>query len=118
MSSTDASLVRSHYDLFTRHHLDTGAQCRAAGMSFLPFVVDAHGGGLRTTARQVVAFTARAAAAKEGTSVEASATMVMRHISVTVPRENARAILRRLAAAESNQPSASPSVWVDLDLAT
>ena len=118
MSSTDASLVSSHYDLFTRHHLDTEAQCRAAGMSFLPFVVEAHGGGLGTTARQVVAFTARAAAAKEETSVEASATMVMRHISVTVPRKNAWAILRRLAAPRLNQPSASPSVWMVLDLAT
>jgi len=106
--------VWNRYEEFKRSHLDTEAVCRQVGLSFVPFVVEAHGGGLGRGARQVCAHIAKAAAGRKGDEVEVKAASLMRSISVSVHRENARAILRRLPASPlPSSPEIPPEAWAD-----
>ena len=72
-SAQDGSVSIVEYEARKREYLDTEKQCRDAGMTFAPFVLEAHGGGVGPTGRRVCGFIASAAAATTGTEVEVSA---------------------------------------------
>ena len=74
-------------------------------------VIEAHGGGLSSTFRKVFAWVAERAAAAKGTEAEAESLRMAQRISVTLHRENARAVLRRLLPAPEPIPT---SAWVGL----
>ena len=56
---------------------------------------------------------ARASAAKEGEEVEVQAAGLMRRISVSLMRENARSVLRRLPGLVHPASGSSPEAWAD-----
>ena len=94
-----------------RSRKDTAAECQRQGLAFLPFVVEAHGGGLGLVARRVMAHIAKAGAAVEGEEVEWKAASVVRRISCSVHRENARAVLRRFPPPRLEVAGSDPEVW-------
>ena len=112
-SATDPSSVWGQYEEFKRHHANTEDQCMAQGLRFAPFVVEAHGGGLGPVARRVCAIVAKAAGAKDGDEVEVQAAGLLRRISTSLQRENARAVLRRLAITSLPESSRNPEVWAE-----
>ncbi len=99
------------YEEFKRHHSNTEDQRMAQGLRFAPFVVEAHGGGLGPVARRVCAIMAKAAGAKDGDEVEVQVAGLLRRISTSLQRENARAVLRRLAIISVPEPSPNPEAW-------
>jgi len=112
-SAIDPASVWGHYEDFKRHHASTEAQRRAQGLTFLLFVVEAHGGGLGPIARRVCAIVAKAAGAKDGDEVDVQAAGLLRRISTSLQRENARAVLRRLATTSVPEPSPNPAAWAE-----
>ena len=99
------------YEEFKREYMETQARCKDQGSGFLPFVLEAHGGGVGPTARRVCARLAKGAAAKDNTEVEEQATSLLRRISIAVHRENARAVLKRLPGLPEHAPGPNPEAW-------
>ena len=111
--ANDPSVVFSAYEEYKRSYLNTAAQCYEAGVAFIPFVIEAHGGGLSATSRRVCGYLASAVATAHG-KVDESATTLLRGISIAVHRENARAKLRRFPISYSERmDEATPDAWVE-----
>ena len=70
--AADGQLAASEYEARKRSHQQTLATCAAEGLQFIPLVVEACGGGWAPTAMKTWK-------------------------GITLQRENARAVLRRLA---------------------
>ena len=111
MASQDTPAIWGSHEEFKRRHLETEARCQEQGLAFLPFVVEAHGGGLGPVARRVCARIAKAAAAKEWDEVELQAGDLLRRIIFAVHRENARAVLKRLPGLQVDLANPNPLAW-------
>ena len=79
-------------------------------------VIEAHGGGLGTEFRQILDSIAKQAAAVSGLRIDCHSLLIAQRISVTLQKENARAILRRrvepldgVAQGLVERPAVSPS---------
>ena len=74
-------------------------QCQQQGISFLPMVVEAVGGGWGKVARGVWSALAKSSALANGEleTERSCAIMLRQRLSMTLHRENARACLRRAA---------------------
>ena len=92
---------------------DTETQLKNQGAAFAPFAVCCHSGRLGPGARQVAAWLAQAAASKGGEDVEETASEVARCINISLMRESARAVLRRLTMSAEGRPPADPAGWRD-----
>ena len=92
--ATVASLFHD-YETHKRNHLDTDEQCRRQGLAFLPFVIDAHAGGLSPLARRTLASAAKAIATATHSDPASVALRIAQRISCSLQRETARAVLRR-----------------------
>ena len=110
-SVADPTVIGALYDDFKRNYLDTEAQRAANNLEFLPFVIEAHSGGLTKTARRVCSHIAKIAAAKEGEDIEVTTSTLLRRITISLQRENARAVLRRLLGCNPEPVSANPNAW-------
>jgi hypothetical protein len=92
----DTPAIWGMYEDFKRQHDNTQARCLEQRLAFIPFVVEADGGGLGPAARRLCGFVSKVGAAREGQEVEVKAADLLRCISCSLQRENARAVLRRL----------------------
>jgi hypothetical protein len=92
----DTPAIWGMYEHFKRQHDNTQARCLEQRLTFIPFVVEADGGGLGPAARRLCGFVSQVGAAREGQEVEVKAADLLRCISCSLQRENARAVLRRL----------------------
>ena len=101
------------YDELKRGYLNTEASCAANGITFLPFIVEADGGGLGRTARQVCAHIAKGAASRVNTEVEVQACELLRRISMTLQRENARSVLKRMPLPNVESATLDPAIWAE-----
>ena len=113
IAASDPASVFGSYEDYKRHHLDTEKKCEEQGLKFLPFVIEVHGGGLGPVARRVLGELARAGAAREWEEVEVQASSLLRRMSISVHRENARAILRRLPGLASLRTGLAPDAWAE-----
>ena len=104
----DPMVVFERHEQQKRNYLQTYDQCRRAGFRFKPMVLEAHAGGWSGAFRGRMGWLARAGAAVHSASPAAEALRIAQRISSSLHRENARAVLRRLSAAET--PTA-PSGW-------
>ena len=79
----------------------TSTQCQQSGLSFIPMIMEASGGGWGKQARRVWSELAKkhSLAMGELTSDKDSAVHMLQRLSIILHRENARAILRRSAGA-------------------
>ena len=110
-AASDPASIGASYEYYKRTYLDTQVQCSHQGFRFLPFVVEAHGGGLAICARRILSFIAKAGAARNGEEIEVEAAGLSRRISISLQRENARAVLRRLWPDGGITPAPDPGAW-------
>ena len=97
-SAKDGSYTGAYYVDIKSKHLDTAAQCKSEGLAFVPMVCEAHGGGWEAGALAVWKKVAKAAAFLSGEEAPRRFEHLMQSLSVTLHRENARAILSRSVA--------------------
>ncbi len=84
---------------------DTEAHCRQNGFVFQPMILEAHGGSWSPAARRVLDMVASSMAAVWNERQESASLRVAQRLSCSLQRENARAILRRLAKPDLAPPS-------------
>ena len=91
------SCVADRYEDFKCSHNDTRAECEAQGITFIPMIMEAVGGGWGKMARCVWSELAKTSALATGelATESTSAIMLLQRLSMTLHRENARACLRR-----------------------
>ena len=111
-AAADPNQPVSAYEAHEGAHLDTAAQCHQQGLSFVPMVVEAHG-RVGAGCQGVWRFPARAKAAQTGQDESAVAQELAQRINITLHRENARAILRRVPLMADARVDASPEAWDD-----
>ena len=97
-SIRDPDAATTKYEDFKCSYKDTASQCQDQGMSFVPMVVEAVGGGWGKVARGVWSELAKTSALAIGEleTERTSAIMLRQRLSMTLHRENARACLRRI----------------------
>lgn len=101
--------VFQDYEHHKRNHLDTDSQCRRQGLAFVPFIIEAHAGGLSPLARRTLDTVAKAVAATTHSEPAAVALRIAQRISCSLQRETARAVLRRQGGPVCS--AASPTGW-------
>ncbi len=107
--------VVADYERHKRSYLNTARACDDQGLEFLPVVVEAHSGTWGPTARAVWRFLAKAWAATSGHDMSYVCSDLAQRTSTTLQRENARAVLRRMAWATPVSEEVSPEAWLDED---
>ena len=85
----------THYEARKRRHLDTQAVCTAETLQFIPLVTEACGGSWGPTAVNTWRALAHALAAHSGEPSSVEMERLLQTLSITLQRENARAVLRR-----------------------
>ena len=73
----------------------TEALCKANKIDFRPMVIEAHSGAWSRSARQVLDYIARNIACRTGESVDLCNLRLAQRLSISLHRDNARAILKR-----------------------
>ena len=97
-SAAAPGAAAERYEEHKRQFLDTERTCGAAGIAFIPMVIEAHGGGWGKEARRALAVLAKRAADASGEEPAAVAAEHAQRLSLLLQKENARAVLRRLQA--------------------
>ena len=89
------------YEDHKRSYKDTHTLCRDAGITFIPMVIEAVGGGWGKEARRVWSELAKkiSLASGELETDSDSAIALLQRLSLILHCENARAVVRRLGAA-------------------
>ena len=110
-SAVDGSVVAARYEEHKKEYLNTEQLCKDSGFDFLPFVIEAHGGGIGALGRRLCGFVASACATEEGEEVETTAVRLHRCLFIALQRETARAVLRPLSPAAEAEVPAYPQAW-------
>ena len=95
-SAADGSKASMDYEVRKCHHLDTLQACATEGLQFIPFVVEACGGGWGPTALKTWRSLSAAIAARTSESSSVELQRLLQALGIALHRENARAIMRRL----------------------
>jgi len=92
----DTGRIAQRYEDFKCSHNDTRVECEAQGITFIPMIMEAVGGGWGKMARCVWSELAKTSALASGELATEStcATLLLQRLSMTLHRENARACLR------------------------
>ena len=99
-SLTDPDSVLTKYEDFKCSHQDTKNQCLDQGLTFIPLVMEATGGGWGKVARGVWSELAKTSALASGeleTNTSCAISLLQR-LSMTLRRENARSCLKRFGS--------------------
>ena len=91
----DGSTVTTDYEHFKRTHLDTESTCRDEGITFIPIICEADGGGWGPAAQTVWSELAKHKAIASGKQISIIVCRLLQSLGLILHRENARAILRR-----------------------
>jgi hypothetical protein len=75
--------------------LDTAASCQAEGLTFIPVVCEADGGGWGPAAQKTFSELAKHKSALTGEDASKVAVQLYQSLGLVLQRENARAIIRR-----------------------
>ena len=103
--------VFEQYEAYKRSYKQTDQCCSEQGIRFSPMILEAHGGGFSQCLRAVIDWIARHSAEVHGESAPATSLQIAQRISCSLHRENARALLKRMAP-QDNQPASS---WMAAD---
>ena len=93
------------YAAHKRAYKETDSKCRAEGLAFTPVIFEAHGGGWGVEARRVLARIAAAQTSRGAWCAQGHSLRIAQRVSSSLHRDNARAVLLRLAG-----PVPSPRV--------
>ena len=102
-SAVDGSSALSAYEDFKRSHNDTARACEAEGISFIPVVCEADGGGWSPAAHKTWNELAKRRCLITGEPESTVAVQLLQNLGLILHRENARAILRRSCNIDSQQ---------------
>ena len=94
-SAVDGSNATTLYEDFKRTHLNTEQLCKDEGITFIPVVCEADGGGWGEAANRVWAELAKHKSIMTGEHSSTIATQLLQTLGLILHRENARAIIRR-----------------------
>ncbi len=108
-----APAVFADYEDFKRNYKDTDQICSSQGFSFVPTIAEAHSGAWSPLARKQFDFITQRIASMSRTLPEVESLKFAQRISITLHRENARAILRRMAQAPEVVLSSGWEEWSD-----
>jgi hypothetical protein len=100
---------------FKDHYKNTKDHCESNGFRFCPMILEAHGGSWSLNMRRVLDFVGRhQEMCGESGRISASLKIAQR-LSVSLQRENARAVLKRLGepSGEEAGPVDLGSLWED-----
>ena len=103
-SAVDGASAVAAYEDRKRQYQATAAQCRAQGLQFLPLVAEACGGGWGAEAVKVWKSLAALLAGRAGLTPAQEQDQLFQLLSVTMQRENARAVFRRLPSDTTTVP--------------
>ena len=84
------------YEAQKRTHLQTAKHCADEGLQFIPLVAEACSGGWGPTAAETWRVLGGLLAARTGDTPAAETARLLQCLAITLQRENARAVLRRL----------------------
>ena len=108
-SARSGSAAVEAYEARKRTYLHTEQHCSAEGLQFFPLVAEACGGGWGPTAIDTWRTLGGLLAARSGDTPGAQTDRLLQSLAVTLQRENARAVLRRLpVSAEAQAAFAEP----------
>ena len=86
------------YEELKRSHLNTAQQCAEDGLNFIPMVIEAHSGAWGECALKCLKEMAKRGSSLCGDDVNAVLERSLQQMSITIHKENARAVLRRAPA--------------------
>ncbi len=108
VSADSHESIFTRYEAYKRAYKQTAESCETQGFRFIPMILEAHAGGWCPTARGVLDWIARQSAACHGEAAATTALRIAQRMSITLQRENARAVLKRMVVPERGPP---PSGW-------
>ena len=94
-SALDGTVSVKSYEDFKRSHMNTEIACQEEGITFLPIICEADGGGWGPTAHKVWSELAKHKALASGEQDSTIVSKLLQSLGLILHRENARAILRR-----------------------
>ena len=94
-SAEDGSSAVKAYEDRKRSYLNTEAICQEEGISFIPIICEADGGGWGPTAHRVWSVLAKNKSVRSGEQVSTTIAHLLQSLGLILHRENARSILRR-----------------------
>ena len=112
-SAIDHTTTVVEYENTKRNYLSTAAQCEERGLQFLPIVIEAHGGSWGPTAKEAFKVLCRENANFNGIDTSTASSDFAQRMSITLERENARAILRRLCTGGLHEVGCNSAAWID-----
>ena len=112
-SATDHTAALVDYEAHKRNYLSTASLCEQQGLQFLPMVVEGHGGTWGTTAKEAFKALCREHANHNGVTMSSACSDFAQRMSITLERENARAILRRMTPVGSDDAGCNAAAWSD-----
>jgi len=83
------------YEDFKREYMDTQQLCHESGISFIPLIAEADGGGWGPEAHKVFHELAKLKCSITGELESTEATRILQSLNLVLHKENARAVLRR-----------------------
>ena len=95
LSAQDGSTATKAYEEFKCSHQDTKVKCEEEGISFIPLICEADGGGWGPTAHTVWSELAKSKSILTGEKTSTISIHLLQSLGLILHRENARAILRR-----------------------
>ena len=101
-SVEDGTSAVKAYEHFKRSYMETEDICREEGITFIPLICEATGGGWGPAANVVWNELAKYKSTLTGETVSITATRLLQSLGLILHRENARAILRRSQYSNSN----------------
>jgi hypothetical protein len=103
---TSAESICEDYAETKREYKDTDKQVSEQGMKFTPIIFEAHAGGWGLAARQIIGSIAKHQEVAGRWFREGASLVIAQRVSMSLQRECARAVLRRLAPPEDTQDDA------------
>ena len=94
-TAQDGTTAVKSYEAFKRSYLNTESSCKENGITFIPIICKADGGGWGQAAHAVWGELAKYKSSMTGESSSITATHLLQSLGLILHRENARAILRR-----------------------
>ena len=94
-SAARAGAAALAYEDFKREHQDTQRLCQEEGITFIPLITEADGGGWGPEAHKVFHELAKLTSSATGEPESTVATNILQSLGIVLHRENTRAILCR-----------------------
>ncbi len=95
LSAFDGAAATKAYEDYKREYMDTEQLCLAEGITFIPIIAEADGGGWGPQAHKVFNALAKLKSTITGEHEDTTVSHILQSLNLTLHRENARAILRR-----------------------